>query len=609
MANQIKVANADSILTLRAQGWSYRKIAQALGLHRETVARYVHLGQAASKPASERGATALPNLSTGPGVAEGAKPATILSTGSDDLLRSNAASNLSTGKPGPESRCEPHRKTIEEKIELGLTAQRIWQDLVEEGFTGRYASVKRFVRRLGQSRPLPFRRMECPPGQEAQIDFGPGALVAQPNGRFKRYPVLRVVLSHSRKGYSEVLVRQGTEEFLRSLENACRTFGGVPRTLVPDNLKAAVLKADWYDPEINPKLQAFCRHYGCAILPTKPRTPRHKGKVESGVRYVSENALKGRRFATLEEANEALREWESKVADLRIHGTTKQQVRALFERERPSLLPLPPQPFPCFHEAQRTVGRDAHVEVEKAYYSVPPEYLGRVVWVRWDSTMVRIFNGRMGNIASHIKGQPGRFRTNPQHIASEKISQVERGAGYLLKRLEGVGPQTLHWAQTMLRERGIEGVRVLLGLWSMAEKHSHPELEKACAAALSHGAWRLQALRDLMKQPTRQLEFIEVHPLIRPMEFYGRYFKVSFGKENGHNGEFVALPAPSGVGKGKGPDGPRALSAAQPPATALGSLSERGGTPLPCGTLSSAAALEKVTPEAHSVNSLERIAP
>lgn len=575
MANRVKVAIADSILTLREQGWSLRRIARTLGVDRATVGRYVRRGAA--------------------------NAATILSTGSGTGLRPNAASNLSTGKPGPESLCEPYRQTILEKLDQGLSAQRIWQDLAaERGFAGRYASVKRFVHRLGQSMPLPFRRMECAPGDEAQVDFGPGAPVEQSNGRFKRSPVLRVILSHSRKGYSEALPRQGTEEFLRGLENAFRSFGGVPKTLVVDNLKAAVLHADWYDPEINPKLQSFCRHYGCAILPTKPYTPRHKGKVEAGVKYVSGNALKGRRFASLQQENEALQDWEAHVADQRIHGTTKQQVKALFEQERRSLLPLPAGPFPFFHEAQRTVGRDAHVEVEKGYYSVPPEYLGHVVWVRSDAKMVRIFNGRMEPIASHVKGQAGRYRTDPNHIASEKISCVERGAGYLLKRLSRVGPQTLQWAQTVLDQRGVQGVRVLQGLLAMTGKHPADDLESACALALSHGAFRLRALRTLMKRPQRQAEFVQTHPLIRPMDFYGRYFKVSFGKEGNDNGngEFVALRATSGEEKGKSPDDLQALSAVQPPASALGSLSSVA--------LSSGPTDESVPSESLGVNTLER---
>ena len=109
------------------------------------------------------------------------------------------------------------------------------------------------------------------------------------------------MLSHSRKAYSEVVFRQTTENLIRCLENAFWHFGGVPKTLIPDNLKAAVLKADWYDPDLNPKVGAFARHYSTVILPTKPYTPRHKGKVESGIKYIKQNALKGRSFASLAE--------------------------------------------------------------------------------------------------------------------------------------------------------------------------------------------------------------------------------------------------------------------------------------------------------------------
>ena len=153
-------------------------------------------------------------------------------------------------------------------------------------------------------------------------------------------------------------------------------------------------------------------------------------------------ALKGEVFESIAAENVHLQHWEAHVADLRIHGTTKKQVKALFEEERPALLPLPATAFPFFHEAKRSVNRDAHVEVDRAYYSVPPEYLGRTVWVRWDAKMVRIFNGRMELIATHLKDQPGRFRTDPKHIASEKISGVERGAGYLLRRISLIGPQS-----------------------------------------------------------------------------------------------------------------------------------------------------------------------
>ena len=388
MANRLKMAEVQSILTLRALGWSYRRISRELGVHRETVQRYVE--QAAEAPPeggtpAEADGQNRPNLPPGSVGWQTAENQPTLPPGSDEQQGIEDRPNPPTGS-GPVSKCEPFREIIERKLEQRLSAQRIWQDLLEEhGFTGRYDSVKRFVRRLGGGAKMPFRRMECDPGAEAQIDFGTGAPVVIPDdqpvppgfkSRRRKTHVFRMVLSHSRKAYSEVVYRQTTENFIRCIENAFHYFGGVPETLVIDNLKAAVTKADWYDPELNPKIQSFSRHYGTAILPTKPRMPRHKGKTERGVDYVQENALKGRRFACLADQNQHLLEWERQVADTRIHGTTRKQVKKAFEEvEKPALRALPRDRFPCFHEDKRKVNRDGHVEVDKAYYSVPPEYM------------------------------------------------------------------------------------------------------------------------------------------------------------------------------------------------------------------------------------------
>ena len=316
---------------------------------------------------------------------------------------------------------------IQAKCDLGLSAQRIYQDLVtEHSFTGAYYSVRRFVRRLAPATELPFRRLECGPGEEAQVDFGKGARIVGHDGKRRKSHLFRIVLSHSRKAYSEVVYRQTTDDFLRCLENAFRQFGGVPRRLIIDNLRAAVKKADWFEPELNPKVRSFGEHYGFVFLPTRPYMPRHKGKVENGVGYAQDNALKGRVFSSLEEQNGFLREWELTVADTRIHGTTRLQVGKHFaDAEREALLPLPLEPFPSYREARRIVHRDGHVEVERAYYAVPPEYLAREVWVRWDSRMVRIFNQRMLQIAVHTRQEPGRFINAAEYIAAEKITGVD----------------------------------------------------------------------------------------------------------------------------------------------------------------------------------------
>jgi transposase len=407
--------------------------------------------------------------------------------------------------------------------------------VAEQGFAGKYDSVKRFVRRLTQCQPLPFRRMETPPGEEAQVDFGTGAWVVAPDGKRRKTHVFRIVLSYSRKAYSESTFTQTTDDFLRALENAFCAFGGVPKTLVIDNLKAAVAHPDWFDPELSPKVQSFCLHYGTVILPTKPYMPRHKGKVESGVKYVQANALKGRKFPSNEAQNRFLAGWETGVADTRIHGTTKRQVAKLFAEERPSLLPVPLERFPCFREARRKVNRDGHVEVAKAYYSAPPEYLGRTVWVRWDGRLVRIFNHRFEQIALHVRHEQGRFSTQAEHLAPEKINGIERGAAYLLNKVAWIGPQSQQWSEAMLHARGIEGTRVLQGLLSLTRKHSAKALENACEIALSHGAFRLRTIRHLLQRKTEKqtsMPFLDEHPIIRPMDDYARVVAAAMRRQD-----------------------------------------------------------------------------
>jgi transposase len=537
MANLLKMAVVESIFTLHQRGWSQRRIARELGLNRETVARQLRQA-AAPKPAiapigsAELGGASKPATQTGDLLvpAGGSKPA-IAPIGSEEAA-ATPAQPRGVGRP---SDCEAHRGLIVAWLDQGLSAQRIYQDLVaEHGFHGSYYSVRRFVRHFERRTELPMRRLECGPGEEVQVDFGTGAAVLLAAGQRRRPHVFRVVLSYSRKAYSEVVLRQTTEAFLRCLENAFLYFGGVPQRVVLDNLRAAVTRADWFDPELNPKVRSFAQHYGTVFLPTKPWTPRHKGKIERGIGYVKNNALKGRTFASLAEQNRFLQDWEQNVADTRVHGTTRRQVGKLFtEIERPALLPLPLTRFPCFSEGQRTVSRDGHVEVDKAYYSAPPEYLGRRLWVRWDGRLVRLFNQRFEQIAVHVRHEPGRFSTQTQHLAAEKISGVERGAAWLLSRIRLVGPDATQWALGMMQSRGVEGVRVLQGLLALAKRYHVDQLERACAIAHSHGAYRLRTVRHLLgrDEPLQQrFDFLEDHPVIRPLSEYQQFVHDTFQK-------------------------------------------------------------------------------
>jgi len=162
---------------------------------------------------------------------------------------------------------------------------------------------------------------------------------------------------------------------------------------------------------------------------------------------------------------------------------------------------------------------------------VPPEYLGREVWVRWDSHVVRVFNHRFEQIAMHAKGDYGRFTTDARHVDPRKRGGIERGSAWLLNKASLIGPHTGRWAEQMLGQRGIEGVRVLLGLINLSHRHPADAIEQACKAACTHGAYRLHTIRELIGRQSdhqEQFEFIDEHPIIRSLAEYGQLVHTAF---------------------------------------------------------------------------------
>jgi len=512
VANQLAMDKVQAIKHLRQAGLSERKIAEQLGISRKAVRRHLKL----ISPKDTKALTG--EASTG---SEGSKD-TKAPTGS------NAADNRASDRISS-SVCGPFQQVILDKLAQGLSAQRIYQDLVSEhGFQAKYHSVRRYVAKLGKSTDPPFRRIECEPGAEMQVDFGSGARCKDHLGNWKKTHVFRAVLSHSRKGYAEAVKQLTAERFIQVLENAFWRLGGVPRIVVFDNGSCAVKEADWYDAELHPKITDFCKHYGFALVPTRPRTPRHKGKIERGVGYVKGNALKGRTFESLAAQNEYLEQWETSVADTRIHGTTKQHVRKVFDEiERPALQPLPKERFPFYEEGKRKVSRDGHIAVHQAFYSVPPEYLGCEVWVRWNSRMLRILNERMEQIAIHCTQEKGRFSTLSDHIVPEKIHGIERGVEFHLRKIRFIGVAAARWAELLIEERGVQAARSMQGLLSLSKKFSADEMNRACDLAWRSKATNYRAIKRLLenRQAASQetLDFLEEHPIIRPVSEYGRF--------------------------------------------------------------------------------------
>ena len=260
--------------------------------------------------------------------------------------------------PPSASVCEAYRELIEQGLARGRNGKAIWQDLVSDhGFAGGYQAVKRFVRTLrGPQRPEVTGIILTAAGQEAQVDYGSGPMVREPqSGKYRRTRLFVLTLGYSRKSIRLLVWRSSARIWAELHEKAFRRLGGCPRVVVLDNLKEGVAVPDIYDPTVNPLFRDVLAHYGVVALPCRIQDPDRKGKVESGIGHTQRTPLKGMRFESLEEAQAYLDRWEERWADTRIHGTTKRQVAAMFTEEKPSLLALPLEPFRYYQHGERVV--------------------------------------------------------------------------------------------------------------------------------------------------------------------------------------------------------------------------------------------------------------
>jgi len=252
-------------------------------------------------------------------------------------------------------------------------------------FDGSYWAVKRTCRRLKRLRGASPEEIAIPvetePGEVAQVDFGEIAKAYDPEQNvLRRAWVFVMVLGHSRHMFAKIVFDQKTETWLELHVEAFRALGGVPRVIVPDNLKAAVIRAAFGasdDPSLNRSYREFARHYGFKIDPTPAYAPKTKGKVESGVKYVKNNALAARGEEDLEALNRILERWVREIAGTRTHGSTGKPPLALFEAvERDRLLSLPAKRWEPVIWKKATVHQDVHLAFDAALYSVPWRLVG-----------------------------------------------------------------------------------------------------------------------------------------------------------------------------------------------------------------------------------------
>lgn len=427
-------------------------------------------------------------------------------------------------KPGfspAASACEPHRAWLEQELARGRNAMTVWRDLVDRFcFEGSYESVKRFARKLRGGSAVEARvTITTEPGEEGQVDYGMGPMVRDPaSNKYRRTRLFVMTLGHSRKAVWLLRFESSSETWCRLHEEAFERLGGVPRVIVLDNLREGVIKPDIYDPTLNPLYRDMLTHYGTVGVPARVRDPDRKGKVERSVGFARNSPLKNQRLESLAEAQSYLDRWCERWADTRIHGTTKRQVAAAFADEKPHLRALPCQRFCYYQHGTRTVHLDGCVEVEAAYYGVPPGWIGRKVAVQWDILNVRLLDPATGLLLREHRRKPRGWRVvHP----SDLPRRVPATTSSLLARAVAAGTSI---GQVCLRIHEVEGeggIRRILGVMSLVKKHGAATVDKACRTALELGHPNYRFVKKwLEKQSLVPISLLQVDPLIRQLHEY-----------------------------------------------------------------------------------------
>jgi transposase/rhodanese-related sulfurtransferase len=526
MGNVLSEAKRQQVIALGQLGWSLRRIEQETGVRRETAGGYLKAaGIAVGRPGGWKRKA-------------GAKPAMQVTTdsGTENLsfnqCFSKPAMEVTTDLVPPEvpveeslqtsaSACELYRETIQLGLSQGRNAMGIWQDLVDScGFAGGYQSVKRFVRKLrGARSPAARVVIETSPGEEAQVDYGSGPMVRDPqSGKYRRTRLFVLTLGYSRKSVRLLSFRSSTRTWAELHEKAFRRLGGSTRIVVLDNLREGVLVPDVYDPSLNPLYRDVLVHYGVVALPCRIRDPDRKGKVEAGVGHAKKTPLKGKRFESLEEAQAYLDHWEERWADTRIHGTTKRQVAAMFAEEKPLLHPLPLEPFRYYQYGDRTVHLDGCVEVDAAYYGAPPGWIGREVRVQWDGLFVRLLDLRTGQLLrEHLRQKRGAHRIRDQDRPRRTPLHIQQ----LLARAHKAGPSIGALCDAIHQRQAELGVRRILGVLSLVKKYGCAAADEACTLALEMRVPEYRFVRRCLERgPQAPLSLRQVDPLIRELVQY-----------------------------------------------------------------------------------------
>lgn len=350
--------------------------------------------------------------------------------------------------------------------------------------------------------------------------------------RYRRLRLFVMTLRYSRRSFRKVVWKSGQDTWAKLHEEAFRYFGGCPSYVVLDNLKEGVIKPDLYEPELNPIYRDVLAHYGVIADLARVRDPNRKGTVEHAIQHTQSTALKGRRFETIEEQNVFLEQWEGKWAAQRIHGSTRRQVEAMFQEERPHLKSLPLTRFQYFQECVRTVADDTCIRIDHSSDAARPALIGSRVLVRLYEHHLEILDLKSQNVLrSHPRAQRLGSLILPD---AERPFNPTRETRRIMSQAQDIGLATLTLCQHWFEREGRVGQRKLWGVVSLTKHFPRRLIEQACAQALRENVSSFKSIKALTQRLFNQalaamdesaqseMDLTQEHPLIRGGDDYAR---------------------------------------------------------------------------------------
>jgi hypothetical protein len=378
------------------------------------------------------------------------------------------------------------------------------------------ATLRRFVQKAFPQRRRVSLSRPTTPGGKWRWTSGTSGITHDPLSRRNRKTWLfSGRLRHSRLAWREVVFHQKGPVFFFAHIHAYEYFGGVPLAAVPDNLKAAVLKASWNEPLVNRSYRQLAEHYGFLISACPPKQPRAKGGVENDVKYVKRNfwplfleqqRTLGREVPRYDELVQALEAWSRDVAEARIIRGVGRSPREIFETEdRACLRELPAQRWDPTTWALAKVAADFRLQFQKGFYTAPCQFVGQQVTVCGSSTTVRIFF-ELREIALHARVErPWQTRFNPLHAPPQMQKYLEETRPGLLQWAKRLGDPVGRLAEVILEQKAVDGLRPLRALIRLADTYSPQRLSRACERALHYGTPCYASVKSILAKSLDRL--------------------------------------------------------------------------------------------------------